>query len=288
MPIALALVASLLYGTADFLGGFGSRRVGALATSLVSQLAGLVVIVGIASLLGWTRVSPRDVLWGIAAGLTGMGGLLLLYRGLAIGPMSIVAPTTALCAMALPVVVGLGLGERPKPLAILGVVLAACAVLLISRQGQGHGAIGGRHARLGEALVVALCSGVLIAMFLVCFQRTSSDAGYWPLVVARLTSLGALLMGASAVGGHGMVVRWLHEPRRTLRLVILAGVIDNVANVCYTTAARAHYLSIIAPLASLYPAATVLLARYVLGEELARPQLIGLTVAAGAIVLMTL
>jgi len=287
VPITLALVASVLYGTADFLGGFGSRRVGALATSLVSQLTGLVVIVALASLLGSSHVALRDVLWGVAAGVTGMGGLLLLYRGLAIGPMSVVAPTTALCAMALPVVVGLALGERPKRLAILGVVLAAFSVLLISRQGLGRGTIGARHERFGEALTVSLLSGVLIAMFLVCFQRTSSDAGYWPLVVARLTSLGALLAGASVVGGRGLLVRWVHEPRRTMVLVALAGAIDNVANVCYTTAARAHYLSIIAPLASLYPAATVLLARYVLGEELQRVQLLGLAIATGAIVLMT-
>jgi uncharacterized membrane protein len=217
-----------------------------------------------------------------------MGGLLLLYRGLAIGPMSIVAPTTALCAMALPVLVGLALGERPKPVAILGVVLAGCAVLLISWQGLGRRKVEGHDSRLTEALTVSLLSGLLIAMFLVCFQRTSSDAGYWPLVVARLTSLGALIVGVSAIEGKGLVVRWRREPRQTFVLVVLAGAIDNVANVCYTTAVRAHYLSIIAPLVSLYPAATVLLARYVLGEELQRAQVLGLGIAVGAIVLMTL
>ncbi len=286
MPVALALLASVLYGTADFLGGFGSRRVGTFAASLVSQFAGLVVIVTLASVLGWRHVSTQDVLWGVAAGVTGIGGLFLLYRGLAIGPMTIVAPTTALCAMALPVVVGLALGERPGAPAVAGVVLAAAAVLLVSYQGGTAGMPGAGHARVGEALTIALLSGVLIAMFLVCFQRTSRDAGYWPLVVARLTSLGTLLVAASASGQRSLLVRWVHEPRKTMGLVLLAGAIDNVANVCYTTAARAHYLSIIAPVVSLYPAATVLLARYVLGEELRRVQLLGLVIAAGAIVLM--
>ena len=288
MPIVLALLASVLYGTADFIGGLGSRRMGTFAVSIVSQCTGVLVILTLAALLGARHVSQRDLLWGAAAGFTGIGGLLLLYHGLAQGPMSVVAPTTALCSMALPVLVGLALGERPSRSAVAGAGLAVLAVLLISQQGLPDGASEDRHRRVGRAVAISLLAGVLIAMFLVCFARTSRDAGYWPLVVGRLASFSSVLLLVAVRRERDITGRWRRAPRGTLALVVLAGALDNVANVFYTTAARVHYLSITAPLASLYPAATVLLARYTLDERLRRVQVVGLAAAGAAIVLMTL
>lgn len=282
--IALAALASMFYGTADFMGGMASRRASVLAVTVLSQSAGLVVIVALALALGATRVATVDLAWGAAAGLTGVGGLVLLYRGLAEGPMSVVAPVTALCSVALPVAIGLLFGERPTWPAISGVVLAGLAVVLVSRHAEGAAPrTSGRSRR--TALLTALASGTLIAMFLVCFQRTSREAGFWPLVVARLTSFG--MVGLLIATRRGEPLRW-PGGGLALAMPLVSGAIDNVANVLYTSAARESLLSVAAPVASLYPAATVVLARVVVGEPIARPQLAGLVLASLAMALMAM
>jgi drug/metabolite transporter (DMT)-like permease len=280
--VLLALVAGMFYGTADFLGGLATRRAGALATSVVSQTTGLLVIVTLAWLAGYVSIARADLLWGVAAGCTGILGLLLLYRGLADGPMSVVAPTTALCALGLPVVVGLSLGERLAPLAVSGVALAAAAVVLISLPPPS--ASHADRVHLLRAFGLSVAAGVLIAAFLVCFERTSADAGYWPLVVARVSSMVTV---AVVIALRGRERFTMPGDRRWFLLPIVSGAIDNVANALYTTAVRADLLSIIAPVASLYPAATLLLARLVLGERVTRLQGMGLGLAAAAVVLLT-
>src|SRR4051812_32356323 len=140
--------------------------------------------------------TSADVAWGIAAGLTGGVGVALLYYGLAIGRVSVVAPVTAVCSIAIPVLVATGLGERPAPLAVAGIAVAVLSVGLISRQTDTNesppetalpATAGARRAQ-HRSLVVALGSGVAIGAFLVCLARAGSASGLWPLLVARAAS----------------------------------------------------------------------------------------------------
>ncbi|WP_338043367.1 EamA family transporter, partial [Nonomuraea lactucae] len=134
--VILATACALVYGTADFLGGLAARRSRVLSVVVLSQIAGLVLILALLPALPGL-LSGGALLWGLGAGVAGMSGLVLFYRALATGTMSVVAPVAAVTSAALPVVFGLANGERPEPLALAGVVLALGAVLLVSQDGQG-------------------------------------------------------------------------------------------------------------------------------------------------------
>src|SRR4051812_43760252 len=168
MAYLLALASAVLYGAADFTGGLATRRSGTIPVVLWSQASGLILLALLLPLLPAASPSSADLLWGAAAGLTGGIGVALLYRALAIGIMAVVAPTTAVCAVVIPVVVSVLLGERPVPLAILGIVLGITSIVLVSQQ---HTAVpaestGGVLSRAGRTGVgTALASGVLIGFF---------------------------------------------------------------------------------------------------------------------------
>jgi uncharacterized membrane protein len=182
---ALALLASIAYGAADFLGGLATKRGSTVFSAVVcSQATGLLLVLLALPFLPAASPTAPDLAWGAASGLAGGIGLALLYRGLAVGVMSVVAPVTAVCAVIIPVAVGLALGERPASPASLGVALAVVSIVLISRSG---GMEDGKSATTG--LATAIASGIAIGIFLVCLERTGPSAGLWPLVPARVVSV---------------------------------------------------------------------------------------------------
>jgi drug/metabolite transporter (DMT)-like permease len=132
-----------------------------------------------------------DLVWGAAAGLTGGIGVALLYKALAVGAMAVVAPTTAVCAVAIPVVVSVGLGERPLPLAVVGIVLAMASIVLVSwQQTTPHAEPRTRStSQLPPGVGLALISGVAIGLFFLTLARTDSAAGMWPILAARAVSV---------------------------------------------------------------------------------------------------
>ncbi|MGY1671118.1 EamA family transporter [Geodermatophilus sp. SYSU D00710] len=278
MALLLARASAVVYGVADFCGGLASRRAAAATVVAVSQAAGLVVV---ALLLPWLGGEPAgaDLAWGAVAGVAGGAGLLLFYRALAAGVMSVVAPVTAVSAAALPVLGGLALGERLGPAAAVGIVLALVAVVLVAAEG---GLASLRAARLGT-VAPALAAGAGFGLFFVLLERTGDDAGLTPLAAARVVSV--LLVGGLALA----TVRSLRVPRRVLPIVLLAGVGDMAANALFLLATQAGgQLAITGVLASLYPVSTVVLAQVLLRERLAGAQRAGLAVAATAVVLIAL
>jgi drug/metabolite transporter (DMT)-like permease len=271
----LAVLSAGAYGAADFLGGLATRRFTAYSVVVFSQLAGLVLVLLALPFLPDSSPTSNDFAWGAAAGLAGGFGVALLYRGLAIGVMSVVAPVTAVCSVIIPLAVGVALGERPAGLAILGVVLAIAAIVLVSQTGHREA---GKRSTTG--LSIAVASGICIGAFLVCLQRTGPGAGLWPLAAARVTSVGCFTVVA-------MVAREKLRLKRTgVPLVIGGGTLDMLANLLYLLAVREGPLGIVATLASLYPASTVVLAWLVLRERLRAVQLGGVVCAAVAIVLI--
>lgn len=278
----LALGSALLYGAGDFTGGLATRRAGTIPVVILSQASGLILLALILPLLPSALPSQRDLLWGAAAGLTGGIGVALLYRALAIGIMAVVAPVTAVCAVAIPVVVSVLLGERPVPLAAAGIVLGIASIVLVSQQnapaetGSHPSHPRSRHTGVGTALA----SGVLIGFFFLTLAQTGPDAGMWPILVARLTSVS--LFGVVALAGRISI----RMPARVAMLALVCGAIDMLANALYLLAAREGPLSIVVTLSSLYPASTVLLARVVLGERLNVWQTFGVGCALGAVVLI--
>jgi drug/metabolite transporter (DMT)-like permease len=276
----LALTAALFYGSADFFGGLTARRANTVATVVVSQLVGLILLAAALPFLPAAVVSPRDWFWGVSAGVFGGAGVALLYRALAVGTMAVVAPITAVISAIIPVLFGFAIGERVGWLTAAGIVLALIAIVLISQQTAPSEKSGSRTGRLPAGILVALLAGVAIGLFLLSLARTTSASGMWPLVVARLTSVTLFALAAVATG------KTLRMQRPATVTASAGGVLDMLANVLMMLAARVGPLSIVVTLVSLYPAATVVLARFVLGERLSAAQNIGIVCALVAVVLI--
>jgi drug/metabolite transporter (DMT)-like permease len=283
MAYLLALVSAVLYGAADFTGGLATRRAGTVPVVLWSQASGLILLALILPLLPPASPSRADLLWGAAAGLTGGIGVALLYRALAIGIMAVVAPTTAVCAVVIPVVVSVLLGERPVPLAVLGILLGITSIVLVSQQhtaGPGESTRGSISRGRRTGVGTALASGVLIGFFFLALAQTKPTAGMWPVLMSRTVSvtLFGLVAAARTVS--------IRIPSRMTLLVLGCGIIDMLANLFYLVAAREGPLSVVVTLSSLYPASTVLLARIVLKERLNLLQVCGVGCALAAVVLI--
>jgi uncharacterized membrane protein len=276
MYVLLALASAACYGAADFVGGIVSRRAHTMVVVLVSQAAGLVMT---ALLLLWLPPSSpqsSDWVWGAAAGLTGGIGVALLYRALAIGVMAVIAPTTAVCAVVVPVVLAVSLGERPGAQALVGIALAIAAIVLVSQARSENQEAGAADPRSGVGL--ALASGLMIGLFFFSLARANPDAGLWPLLSARLVSVGFFAISTL-----------FYRPPFRMSPAIAAttvggGLLDMFANLLYLLATHTGPLTMVVTLSSLYPASTVMLARTVLGERLTVRQWTGVVCALIAIV----
>ncbi|MFD2092471.1 EamA family transporter [Blastococcus deserti] len=278
MAVVLALASAAVYGAADFLGGLASRRTSVFGVVALSQLIGLVALLALLPWLGGP-VGANDLGWGAAAGLAGAAGLLVFFRALSRGVMSVIAPVTAVTAAAVPVLVGLLAGEEIGPWAAAGIALALAAVVLVSAEGG----LSALRAARPASLAPALAAGTAFGFFFVLLDRTSDGSGVTPLAAARLASV-VLVVVVALVGRRSLGVS-----RPALGLVAASGIGDMSANALFLLATQADgQLAITGVLASLYPVSTVVLAQLLLRERLVGAQLAGLGTAVAAVVLITL
>ncbi|GAA0997402.1 hypothetical protein GCM10009555_094890 [Acrocarpospora macrocephala] len=276
IALLLALGSSLAYGCADFLGGLGARKAHVLRTVMVAAPASLVVELLLWPLLG-ASFSPGALGWGAASGVASAAAFALLYRTLAIGPMNVLSPVTALVSAALPVGVGLLQGEHLGVAALVGLPLALVAVVLVS---AGHSVGSARPSP--AALLLAFGAGAAIALQLVFLHQAPYDSGVAPLIVGRAVASAITLTAAA------LMRRRLGPERPAYAISATAGVLDSIANLLFLLAARSGDLAVVAVITALYPAGTVLLARGVLAERIGRGQLAGLGAAAVAVSLLAL
>jgi drug/metabolite transporter (DMT)-like permease len=273
--VLLAVGAAVVWGAGDFFGGKASQRGHPLAVTVVSQLACLPVLALALALLPGSALAGTDLAWGLAAGAAGFLGIVLLYGGLSSGAMTVVAPITAVTAAALPLVVGIVIDRFPGPIALLGAGLAVVAIALVSA-----GPSAQWRAVSRRVLGIALASGAMFGLFFVLLAQARSGSGMWTLVAVRVGSLG---LGFAIVG---LTRTSLRLPAGTLRWAVPAGIGDIAANAFYLAAAQYGPLSIVAPIAALYPATTVLLAIAVERERVRPVQLVGLGLAGCALVVI--
>lgn len=283
LAVALGLLVAATYGAGDFFGGLASRRRSATVVVLWSQAAGLVGLALLVPLLGGSP-STRDLGLGVLAGLVGLCGVLLLYRGLGAGRMSVVAPVTAVGAAFVPFAAGVAGGEGLPVTKLAGAFSALVGVALVSRPSAEQAAAPQPPARAGPALELALGvgAGIAFGVVFVLLAEVSDDAGLWPVLVQRCASVPAVVA----------VTAVLRRPRSVgradLRLIVPAGLCDAGANALFVVAARAGALSVVGVVSSLYPAATVLLAAAVVKERISPVQGLGLALAGLGVVLLAL
>jgi drug/metabolite transporter (DMT)-like permease len=280
MWLALGIGSALAWGVADFCGGLAARRSRAVSVLAIAFPLGLV-LVSLLSLALREQPDLAEVVWGGASGIASGVGLLLLYAGLALGPMNVVAPVSAVTSAVVPVAAGLAMGEQPGAIVLVGVGLTVVAGVLIGLEPPE--AAEPTPSAGGRGVLTAVGAGLGIGMSLVLLEQADpATASLWTVASNRLTAsvtvLGvALLLGAS-----------LAPSREARPLAMMAGVADAAANCLYFLALRTGLLSVVGVLTALYPAGTVLLARVVLKERLHPPQIAGLALAGVALVMITL
>lgn len=271
MATLLALGSAIVFGAGDFLGGLASRRAATWAVVVGAQATGLVLLLAALPFLPSATVVPADLAWGAAAGIAGAVAFTQFFRGLSIGPMAVVAPVAAVVNIVLPVLVGVGLGERPATVAWIGVALSFPAVVLVSSDGDADGVLD------PSAIVAAVVGGIGFGAFFVFLDQTGEGSGIVPLLAARSASITLLLsIGARTGRIHAL-------PAGTRAAVVGSGVLDMSANVLFLFAVREGLLTLGAVVSSMYPASTIVLARLTLGERLTARRIAGLVVAMAAV-----
>jgi len=276
LGILLALSSALAYGTADFIGGVGSRRQSSWQIVLVGQAAGALVMLVAGLMLPGSPATP-DFAWALLAGVGSATGSLFLFRGLSRGRMGLVAPISAVGAAVLPVLVGVGLGERPSWLVWVGVLAALPGIWLVSRDTTSD-----RSARTRGALVDGAVAGAGFGILFIALSQISADAGLLPLAANQL--IGAILTVVAAMS--------LGQPWRPCRGVVgwgsASGVLGAAGTLAFMVATGTTSLGIAGVLASLYPAITVLLAASVLGERIGAGQRTGIGICTLAVATLAL
>ena len=276
MGVIIALAAAAVYGAGDFFGGLATKRDSVFTVVPLTGLFGLATALLAVPLLSPGPPSARDLELGALVGLFGGVAIACLYRGLAVGSMSVVAPITAVIAAIVPVAFGLVVGERPSIIVVVGIVLAIGAVGLISS--SSHEDVSGEAEPRRAGLVEAFVAGLGFGLLYVILSQTSR--GMWPLVAARLVSV-------ASVGVVALAFRRFTLPApKSIRTMACSGVLDMGGNILYLLSLRYTFISVAAVITSLYPASTVMLARMVLGEKLGRLQWLGVGCAAIGIALI--
>jgi drug/metabolite transporter (DMT)-like permease len=275
MGILLALAAAVLYGSSDFGGGLASRRLGSLRVAVVGSAAATVLAWATLILVGGPGPSLRAVAWGLASGLAGGAGTLVLYRGLARGQMSVVGPLSAVGAAVVPVAAGVALGERPSLLSVAGVLVALPAIVLVAASGSVRG-------KLGAGLLDGLAAGLAFGILFIGLAQAGRNAGLWPVASEQTGAL--LITLALAVKTREP----LRIPLRAAGLPVLVGASGMAATLAYFYATHFSMLAIAAVLVSLYPGITVLFARTLLHERFTPAQRTGLGLCALAIAAIAL
>jgi drug/metabolite transporter (DMT)-like permease len=278
LAIVIGLASAVTYGVADFFGGLAAKRTPAVVVTAFAALVGLAVLVPFALLVP-ARPSFEAFLWGALSGITGAAAIFLLYAALAIGPMSILSPLTAVLSAIVPMTWGLVGGERLPwwgYVALGGVLVAIVLVGFVPEKGAVRPRLRG--------LVYATFSGILIGCFFILVDQAPADSGLYPIVANRVVAGSILLvvLGVLLLLARRRRVAPFPGLRGAWGLIVACGVADAAANVLILTGLRMGDLTVMSVLAALYPGGTIALAALVLRERIAPVQWVGLLLALAA------
>ncbi|MGI8332184.1 EamA family transporter [Actinomadura scrupuli] len=272
LAITLALGAALGWGVSDFLGGLKGRSVPLVLVLLISQATALGLLTVIVLIRGAGPPDTESLIWAVVAGLSEVVGIAALYRGLAIGTMSIVAPAAA-TAPIVPLVVGLLAAQVPGPLQTAGITLAIIGIVITARRPGTATA-----PQVGPSIVYGLLAALGFGLFFTAMDTASDGDIGWALLLARLASV-AVMATVALVRRPGPAVR-----RTELPTIAVIGALIVAADSMYATASTLGLLGIVAVLASLHTIVTIALARIVLKEHLHLLQRFGVAITLTAIV----
>jgi drug/metabolite transporter (DMT)-like permease len=279
-PAAYSVVAVFLWGAADFAGGYGSRRANAVVLTAFAHICAFVVMCAIA--FGQHGACPdrASILWALTAGAVGGFSLAIFYRALASGQMGLTAPIAALMGAAIPTLADIAMEGAPSRWSIGGFVLAIFALWLITRpEPTGRSVDVSENAGRPTGAAMAALSGVGFAGFYLCIHQATGS----PIWIATISRVGSFTATAIAVIATRAPLRL--DARRAA-LGAIAGIFDISASTLFIYASQRGRLDEAVVITSLYPAVTVLLARFLLKEQFSRWKLVGLLAALAAVPLI--
>ncbi len=282
MAIFLGLITALCFGAGDFFGGLSTKRTSVLNVVAFSHFVGLITVVILAPIVA-DNFAWRDLGIGAIGGVLGGLGVVGLYRGLATGPMAVVAPLTAVASAAFPALWGILSGDSLSGVAWFGIAIAFIAIALSSLPNTSSPSRPSSAPVTVNTIVESLAAGVGFGALFILLDLTADTTAPWPIVGARLITTVALMV--VVLGVRKVEVA---DVRPAAGLIVLTGLFDTGSNVLFLFATTLGDLSVVAVLASLYPISTVILARVVLDERMSRLQLTGLCLALLATVLIAL
>jgi drug/metabolite transporter (DMT)-like permease len=269
----LSLASAVTWGGGDFAGGVAAKRANVFRVVAVAHACGFVAMLTMALLSGEAIPPAADLWWGVAAGIAGAFGIAALYQALAIGRMGVIAPVASVITGILPVLVAIRTEGIPDRLQLLGFVLALVSVWLVARPNE--------YIDSHRGLGLAILAGVMFGLFLIAGKQAGHHGVFWPMVAARLasTSLMSVIVVLSARDARPL--------RPVLWAMVLSGLLDSAGNALFIAATRHGRLDVAAVLSSLYPASTVILARFLLKERISKWQSAGIVGALASVALIS-
>ena len=289
LAVVLALASAIGYGSSDFAAGLASRSAPVIQITLLASVVSGVIVAAALPFAASPGPSGAALAWGFAAGLGGTLGAFALYLGFRHAAFSVAGPLSAVASAGFSVLAGLLYGERPTTLALTGIVLALPAIVGVSVSAgaeeaeDGHAepeAAAGRQAATGRqaaGVVYGLLAGACFALLFIGLDQAGSDSGLWPVAAAAAGELAAALVAAVAVRSFTLC------GGRARLLAVTAGAGGAAGTILFFFATHHGFLAVTAVLTSLYPAATIVLARTVLGERLTALRLGGLALAGACV-----
>jgi drug/metabolite transporter (DMT)-like permease len=270
IPVAYSLSAVVLWGLADFLGGYAARRGNAFVLTTFAHASGLLLVGGIAGRQHAPWPSNYALQWSVAAGLCGGAALAIFYRSLASGKMGLTAPVAAVLGAGIPTAFGIATQGFPGAGRIAGFLLAGLGIWLISRA---------EDSARPEGVGMAALAGVGFAGFFLCASQTGDASALWVAAVSRTASFALTAVIVLAAKDR-------HFSRNVLGWAVMAGCLDTLGSVLYVRASQSGRLDAAVVLSSLYPGITALLARFILKEHLTRWRALGMLAALVAVPLI--
>jgi uncharacterized membrane protein len=277
MSILFALLAALGYGTGDFFAGLASRRLDFRAVAMTSQSLGFLAALVAVLLFPGDGLTGRTLFWGAIAGVGNGVGAMLLYHGLSIGRMSIVATLSGVMSSVVPLCVGLLQGDSLSAVSATGVAFAVPAIALVSWQPSAAGKAASSGALWG------FLAGIGFAVFFIALDQAGTNSGAWPIAVNQAVAV----LIAAPFAARVLLARELRLARPDIAVTLSAGVALGLATIALLAAFDTGKLAIVVVLTSLYPGVTTLLARFALAERWVRTQKIGLVTAFAAVILIS-
>jgi drug/metabolite transporter (DMT)-like permease len=267
-PTSFSLAAVFAWGTSDFVGGYAARRTNAFLLTAIAHVSGLFLMAGVALAIHSPFPSRTAVAWALVAGLSGGGALAIFYRALATGRMGLTAPVAAVLGAAIPTVFGMFREGLPQAAQVAGFALAAAGIWLISRT---------EDDSRPEGIGMAALAGIGFAGFYLCIKQAGDGSAFWIAATSKVASF--TLTGLIVLLGRGA----REIERRGIAFGVLAGCLDIIGSVLFIRASQTGRLDAAVVLSSLYPAVTVLLARFILREHFTRWKALGMVAALLAV-----